>query len=62
MNGYLDDVKVERIAEFQQKFLNYLETVDRKVLKDIKEKRELTPEIDAGLKEAIMKFKKEFGY
>ncbi len=62
VNGYVDDVPVERVGEFQQKFLNYLETVDRKVLKEIKEKREMTPEIDAGLKEAILKFKKEFGF
>lgn len=62
VNGYLDHLSVERVHEFQKKFLEYMENVDRVVLKELKEKKELLPEIEEKLKGAIVKFKKEFGY
>ncbi|MBI4994618.1 F0F1 ATP synthase subunit alpha [Candidatus Peregrinibacteria bacterium] len=62
VNGYLDHLNVERIAEFQPKFFDYMANVDRETLKLIKEKKELLPEVEEKLKAAINKFKKEFGY
>lgn len=62
VNGHLDHLSVERVAQFQGKFLDYLEKVEKTTLKNIKEKRELTAEIEESLKAAIAKFKKEFDF
>lgn len=62
VNGHLDDLSIDKIAQFQKKFLEYLEHVERQVLKALKEKKELAPEIEEKLKTAIGKFKKEFGF
>lgn len=60
VNGYLDDVSVERVGEFEKKFFEYLETVERAVLKELREKKEITPEIEADLKKALQNFKSQF--
>lgn len=62
VNGHLDHLTVEKIAEFQPKFADYMANVDREILKLIKEKKELLPEVEEKLKAAIEKFKKEFGF
>ncbi len=62
VNGHLDHLSADRLAEFEKKFLDYLENVEKTTLKDIKEKKELTPELEERLKAAITKFKKEFGF
>lgn len=62
VNGHLDHLTVEKIAEFQPKFLDYMANVDRETLKLIKEKKELLPEVEEKLKTAILKFKKEFNF
>jgi F-type H+-transporting ATPase subunit alpha len=60
--GHLDHLSVERVAQFQTKFLDYLEKVEKTTLKNIKEKKELTTGIEESLKAAITKFKKEFAF
>ncbi|MBP9718276.1 F0F1 ATP synthase subunit alpha [Candidatus Gracilibacteria bacterium] len=57
INGYLDDVPVEKIGEFEKKFLDYLEHVERSILKEIGEKKEMSPETEEKLKKAIATFK-----
>ncbi|MFA6521123.1 MAG: F0F1 ATP synthase subunit alpha [Candidatus Gracilibacteria bacterium] len=61
-NGFIDHLEIEKVIEFQTKFLDYMKNVDKDVLKKIKEVKEITPEIDAALKSAIIKFKKENGF
>lgn len=60
VNGYLDEYSAERVAEFQPKFLDHMERIEKKTFKDIREKKEITPEIEEGLKSAILEFKKQF--
>jgi F-type H+-transporting ATPase subunit alpha len=62
VNGYLDHLNVEQLAEFQKKFLDYLENVDKTTLKLISEKKEMVPEVEEKLKAVIVKFKKEFNF
>lgn len=62
VNGYLDHLTIEQMADFQVKFLDYMANVDRATSKEIKEKKELTPELEEKLKHAIVKFQKEFGF
>ncbi|MCC8097907.1 MAG: F0F1 ATP synthase subunit alpha [Eubacterium sp.] len=59
-NKYLDDVPLERIAEFETKFLAYLETQHNDVLLSIKNDKVLSPEKEEILKGAIKAFKKDF--
>jgi F-type H+-transporting ATPase subunit alpha len=56
-NGYLDDVPVEKISEWEQKFREYMDTQGREVLKEIAKKKEITEEVEAKLKEAIENFR-----
>lgn len=56
-NGYLDDVPVERVGEFESKFRSYMEAQGREVLKAIAEKKEITEEIERALQSEIKSFK-----
>ncbi|MCD8215439.1 MAG: F0F1 ATP synthase subunit alpha [Clostridiales bacterium] len=59
-NKYLDDVPLERISEFEEKFLEYMETQHNDVLLSIKNDKVLSPEKEESLKNAIETFKKYF--
>lgn len=58
VNGHLDDMAVEKIGEFEGKFLDYLENRYAEILSEIKEKKDLTQETEEKLKKAITEFKK----
>jgi len=55
--GFLDDVPVNRIGEFQNALLQYIDTSAPDLRRELAEKRELTPEIDAKLKQTLNDFK-----
>lgn len=55
--GYLDDVPLNRIAEFQDKLLNFVNTQGTEVAKAMAEKRELTDEIEGKLNQLLKDFK-----
>lgn len=56
-NGYMDDVEVERVGEFEKALYEYMETQGKEVLSDIATKKELTEEVEAKLKASLEKFK-----
>ncbi|MDR2168368.1 MAG: F0F1 ATP synthase subunit alpha [Clostridiales bacterium] len=56
-NKFLSDVPVEDIGVFEENLLNYFHAQHKSLLKEILEKREITPEIDAALRKAIEEFK-----
>jgi F-type H+-transporting ATPase subunit alpha len=55
--GYLDDVAVTRVQEFQNAFLTYVDQQASDVRKELAEKKELTEEIENKLKAALTEFK-----
>jgi F-type H+/Na+-transporting ATPase subunit alpha len=55
--GMMDDVPVNRIQEFQSKFLAYVDTSAIPLRQGLAEKRELTPEFEGLLKKALTDFK-----
>ena len=59
-NGYLDDVKVPHIRQWERGLLEYLEASHPQVLKDIKAKKALDDDITNRLKAAIAAFKPLF--
>jgi F-type H+-transporting ATPase subunit alpha len=56
VNGHLDEVPVEEIRNWEKRFHDYLKS--QPVLKELQEKKELTPEIEEGLKKVIADVKK----
>jgi F-type H+-transporting ATPase subunit alpha len=59
-NGYLSDVPVEKVTEWEAKFHEYLDIQGREVVKAIAESKQLTEETEQQLKEAIENFKSSF--
>src|SRR5438034_1724533 len=56
--GYMDDVPVSRVQEFQNAFLKYIDTSASQMRQDLGDRKELTSEIEAQLKQALDDFKK----
>jgi F-type H+/Na+-transporting ATPase subunit alpha len=56
--GYLDDVPLSRIQEFQNAFLTYVDQRHASLRNDLAEKKELTDAIEGQLKGALDDFKK----
>jgi F-type H+-transporting ATPase subunit alpha len=59
-NGYTDDVAVEDIRNFELSLLKFVENSHPGLLADISEKKSLTDEIKAGLKQVLEDFKQEW--
>ena len=55
--GYLDDVPINRVQEFQKAFLQYVDTTFPQLRSDLAGKRELTDGIENQLKQALSDFK-----
>ncbi|MFM7449848.1 MAG: F0F1 ATP synthase subunit alpha [Leptolyngbyaceae cyanobacterium] len=60
INGYLDDLDVDKIVPFLEGLRDYLKTSSPKYGEVIREKRELNEESEGLLKAAITEFKKTF--
>jgi F-type H+-transporting ATPase subunit alpha len=59
-NGYLDDLQVEHIRQWERDFLEYLEASHPQVLADIRTKKALDDDLTGRLKTAISNFKPLF--
>jgi F-type H+-transporting ATPase subunit alpha len=55
--GYIDDVPVSRVQEFQNEFLKYIDTRAASLRQGLAEKKELTPDLENALKQALADFK-----
>ena len=60
LNGYLDDVPVEKVAPFAQGLRDYLKTSKQQYVDIIRSSKQLTDEAETLLKEAIAEYKKTF--
>jgi F-type H+-transporting ATPase subunit alpha len=59
-NGFLDDVEVPHIRQWERDFLDYLEASHVAILKDIRTKKALDDDLTNRLKSAITAFKPMF--
>lgn len=59
--GYLDDVPVTDVKKFETEFMKFMKSNASQLLGEIKEKKDLTPEIEEALKQKILDFKESFG-
>lgn len=57
INGYLDDVPVEKVATFENNFHRFMETSHPEIGRHIAEEKQLKPETEEALKRAILEFK-----
>ena len=55
--GFLDDIAVNRIAEFQTSFLQYIDASKAGLRESLAAKKELSGDIEGQLKEALTSFK-----
>ncbi len=58
--GYLTDIETEQVQTFEEQFLEYMRTQKSDLLKNIKEKKELTENLENELQQAIQDFKTTF--
>jgi F-type H+-transporting ATPase subunit alpha len=61
-NGYLDDVALERVAAFEQNLHRFMESSKPEIIKRIENDKEIKPETEQVLKEALSEFKKSVTY
>ncbi len=62
VNGHLDDVELGKVRAFEGAFHNYMQGSHPDLLKEIDEKKELTPEAEEKLKAAVQQFKESVPY
>ncbi len=60
IHGYLDDVPISGIKNFEKEFLAYMHKSKKELVKKIVETKELDPKTEGRLKEALKEFKAKF--
>ncbi len=60
LNGYLDDIAVEKISSFAQGLRDYLKSNQPRYIEVVQSEKKLTDEAEALLKEAIAEYKQAF--
>jgi F-type H+-transporting ATPase subunit alpha len=59
-NGYLDDITVEKVGEFEKAFYEFLDSQGKKTLEAIKNDKDISEATEAGLKTLIENFKQGY--
>jgi len=57
VNGFLDDIDVDQIKDFEKRFLHFLETKHQTLLDEISTKKEFSDELKSKLDSLIKEFK-----
>ncbi len=60
INGYIDDIAVDKVAAFETDFYNFMEANHPEIGKAIAKEKEISPETEEALKVAIGEFKQGF--
>ena len=60
VNGYLDDLPVERLAKFEEDFLKFIHSIKPEIGKEIAQKGAMSDGLIEQLKAAVLEFKKMF--
>ncbi len=59
-NGHLDDLAIEKIKDFEERFLGFLRVKEAKLLTNIKEEKDFDEQTIKDLEKALVEFKKGF--
>ena len=57
-NGYLDDVELEKVGDFEAALHNFMHSERKELMAEIQDKAEYTDEVAAALKDSLEEFKK----
>jgi F-type H+-transporting ATPase subunit alpha len=60
VNGYVDKWPVESVSRYEKEMLEFMEAKHPEILSEIKEKREISPELDQKMRSALEEFDKIF--
>jgi len=61
VHGYLDDVELEKIKDFEEGFLKFMRSMEQQeMLFAIRDEKKISPELEEKLKAAITEFKNSF--
>jgi F-type H+-transporting ATPase subunit alpha len=60
INGYLDDITVEKVRDFEGKILKFIKDKHPGIALEIKEKKKIDEDVSHRLKMVISEFKKEY--
>ena len=55
-NGFLDEIAVEAVREFEKNFIAHLKLREKKLLSDIADKKEVDEKMTKGLEKATKEF------
>lgn len=58
--GFLDEMPLEVLAQYEKELYEFIERKYPEIYQEIKEKREITPELDEKMKKALSEFNEEF--
>jgi F-type H+-transporting ATPase subunit alpha len=60
VNGFLDDLPIEQVRDFEAGLLNYISNAEPQIYADIREKKELSDELRKRMNAAVSEFKQRF--
>ena len=60
VNGYMDDVPVKNISEWEKKFLKYIDDMKPEVFEELANAKDLTKTVEEKLKKTIEEFKSTY--
>jgi F-type H+-transporting ATPase subunit alpha len=58
INGYIDDVPLDKVITFETNFHRFMEANHPKIGKNIAREKEITAQTEEALKKAVTEFKK----
>jgi F-type H+-transporting ATPase subunit alpha len=62
VNGYFDDIPLEKVADAEAQYHLYMQNNHKDILEDIREKKEISKETEAKLKDAIKAFRQSTAF
>ncbi len=62
INGYLDDLPVDKVREFESKLLNSIRTTNAELVNKLAKEKNFDDKMESEMKTAIADFKKSFRY
>ncbi len=61
-NKYLKNVKVEKVHDFEEAFLEYMDTKYSNIVDEIRQKQDISSELEVKIREALDNFMKEVNF
>lgn len=60
INGFLDDIPLNKVSKFEEEYVKYLKTAKTAILEDIVKSKTISDKLAETMKEHLTKFKKQF--